>query len=191
MIPLRQWLSAHPPAGFGAIEEIPAPPPTDRLRQDLDAAYERGRAEAGETNRILLQAALDRERAVHADVLAGARAQWCEKESGLLAAAIQTAMTTVHDELAAAAARVLGGFLEGEAEARAVAGFRDALVNLAKDHDMVLLEGAADLIAALGELPAGVRTQVSDKSGLRATADETRIESGLAQWAAALKGDEQ
>lgn len=148
-------------------------------------------AEAEATHAAALAALSDS----HAAELAEARASWSAGEGAALAEALRSAVADLGETIGEAAASALEPLLGDAARAQAVDGLRTAIADLvlAGTGGSIAVTGPDDLLASLRAAldEAGIGTDgMSFNEGETAevvvTADNSRIETRLDAWAAAL-----
>lgn len=178
---------------------LPAPPEEPEgpsLEAQLQEAFARGAAEGEARAAAAHEAAREADRARAAEMLEAERARWAAQEAGRLADLMAEAASGIEARIAAAAARALRPFLDDAVRERALAGLAEALHTLvrAKPAASLAMTGPEDLGRALMErldpaLAAAVRFAPGPGVELAVTVDDTVVETQLALWSRALRGE--
>jgi hypothetical protein len=183
------------------VPALPAPDaPEEAAAPSLEAllaeAHARGVAEGEARASAAHEAARDALRAEAEAALAAERARWANEEGARLAGALDEATREIEARLAAAAARALRPFLAEAARERALAGLKEALAVLlrGKPAAALAMTGPADLGAAFlarlaPDVAGAIRFTPGEGPELALSVDDTTIETQLAAWARALRGD--
>ncbi|GGG37224.1 hypothetical protein [Chelatococcus composti] len=178
-------------AGAPPSQSLVQPPARDAEVQ-IAQALEKGRNEGWAAAEAAWEEKLRVEREQFQQQLAAARAEWARNEGQVLAEAIHVAFNAMQSRLSTALARTLTPFLEQAQRERALAALADAVRTLAEttQHELIEISAADDLAAALaghlGDLAAAVRFVPGTGPDVRVVADDTVIETRLAEWAAEL-----
>ena len=131
----------------------------------------------------------------HAAALAEARARWAADEGAVLAEGFRSAVASLGEAMEEAAAAALEPLLGAAAQALAVDGLRAAIGDLvlAGTGGAITVLGPADLLETLrGALDTagvgmeGLSFDEAETVEVAVTADNSRIETRIGAWAAAL-----
>ncbi len=167
-------------------------PPTRDTEIMIAQALDKGRNEGWAAAEAAWEDKLRVEREQFQEQLAAARAEWARTEGEALAGAMHTAFDAMQSRLSAALARTLTPFLEQAQRQRSLAALADAVRTLAETtrHELIEISASDDLATALashlGDLAASVRFVPGAGPDVRVVADDTVIETRLADWAAEL-----
>jgi hypothetical protein len=170
--------AAVPASGEARIEEVRA------------LAYAEGRA----AERAACDARLAEQSAAFAQRLAAERRTWTSEEGERLGALIVSAVGDFEARIGDKLAGILKPVLVAEVKRRAVAELVDALDGLLSKGEiaMISISGPEDLLEALRPRLAGRIAGVSFAPGtgcdVSVTADETKLETRIGDWARAIEG---
>ncbi|MGI6245353.1 MAG: hypothetical protein ACOYJQ_06265 [Pseudochelatococcus sp.] len=155
-------------------------PPVDidaLLKEHGDKVRDEEAKKAG----IALAAALEKERALHAEQLAQARARWAADEAGVLAERLRATLGEIENGLCETVTRIFTPFLTAAVREKAIAGLRESVLTLLDDasHATIAISGPGDLIDALREaIAASVPERVQRIAFATADGPDVRVVAG-------------
>jgi hypothetical protein len=167
---------------------LSAPAPAEDLAVSLEQAREEGHAEGLAAARAEHAAERARETLLFEARLSAERARWTKEESEKLATRFAAALAETEADIAASVARVLRGFLIEVLRRKAVDELADDVRALleGKEHPIVEISGAADLLAMLRErlsrFADAIEYAPDQSPDVKVVADQTIIETRIEAW---------
>lgn len=120
--------------------------------------------------------------------LAAERVNWVQEEGGKLTKKLDAALAEIEVNIADSVARILGRFLIEPLRRKAVAALAEdiGLMLSGRDHSILEISGAEDLVAALcenrSELSSALNRAPNQSIDVRVISDQTIIELRIEAW---------
>lgn len=190
---------------FARALERPQPPayPTPfqsrqaDLSAELEQAYERGREDGRQLERLESERRAAADLAVQRDRAILERVEFQLNEYAKFGSAISTALDDLHQQISTSVARLLSPIVEERVANTAVAALAMTLRHLVSDRSagLIRIRGPERLIAKLRDNlePYAVNFEytVEDRLDVTVEADDTIIETQLARWSQILRSDQE
>lgn len=187
-----------PKGGITSAAHFREGPSESDLEQQLEEAYIRGVLEGRAAAQAEYGAQMQKQAEDAERYLKSERGRWVADEGARLGGVIVSSLESIETRLAEQVARVLKPFLVERARQRAVADLVSVLdVMLLKgEYSKVTVSGPEDLLATLKTHVAGhaesvVFVAAEGASDISVIADETILETRIADWVEAIDGASQ
>lgn len=168
----------------------------DEQAARLEEEFQRGRTEGLEVARAETEARIRAAEEAFEQRLAAARAQWADEEGIRFAARLETAMAELDQRVQGSVAAILEPLVEEKLRGRMVEELLRALERVLRGGRPASLSisGPRDILTiiqkTLGDCAAAIQFESTDTVDVRVVADQTVIETQLAEWLRRMRSTE-